>query len=142
MVIANFDSIKCIVPKKIPLDCRLVSGLVAIRGFVFLILGSLLLFTDAHFTRQDSRPILWGIIWIDSEIESGLYLSFMSFWIFITAYGIFHIRKFGWWCLLVLILYNLPNELLMYSSFKRQVLITSIIQIIVLLWLWYRRKLY
>lgn len=142
MAIANEDRTKCIVSKNIPLDCRLVAGIVAIRGFVFFILGSLLLFTNAYFTEQDSRPILWGIIWIDSEIGLGSYLSFMALWRFIAAYGIFRIRKFGWWCLLVLMLYNLPNKIWMYYSFKRQVLITSIIQIIVLFWLWYRRKLY
>lgn len=140
MAIANEDEI--IVPKKIPLDCRLVAGIVAIRALMFFILGSLLLFTNARFTERDSRPILWGIVWIDSEIESGLYFYFLALWRFTTAYGIYHIRKYGWWCLLALMLYNLPNDLWMYSSFKKEVLITSITEIIVLIWLWYRRKLY
>ena len=142
MDIATEDRTKCIISKNIPLDCRLVAGIVAIRGFVFFILGSLMLSNYGDFPEGGSRPILWGSIWISSEIEFGLYLSFMALWKFTTAYGIFHIRKYGWWCLLALMLYNLPNDMWMYSSFKRQVLITSIIQIMVLFWLWYRRKLY
>ena len=142
MAIANEDKIKCIIQERIPLDCRLVAGIVAIRGFVFFSLGSLFLFTNGYSPEGDSRPILWGSIWINSEIEFGLYFYFLALWKFTTAYGIFRIRKFGWWCLLALMLYNLPNDICMYSSFKRQVLITSIIQIIVLLWLWYRSNLY
>lgn len=128
--------------RKMPLDARIVGWVVVVPAFVFLLLGFLFLIGFSYITSPDTRPALFGIVSLGSEVEFGIYWFCIGLTRGFSAYGIIKGRKFGWWCLLVLSVNSIFDDLAMLPRYKVAILITTVINIAIIAWLVYRRRLY
>jgi hypothetical protein len=128
--------------RKMPLDARIIGWAMGAVAFVPLLLGFLFLIGFSYITSPDTRPALFGTISLSSELKFGIYWGCIGLVLGFSAYGIIKGRKLGWLCLLILSVNSIFNGLAMLPRFKVSILITTGINIGIITWLVYRRRLY
>ena len=128
--------------RKMPLDARIIAWVVAIPAFVFLLLGLLFLIGFSYITSPDTRPALFGTLSLATELQFGVYWFCIGLAGLFSAYGISKGHKFGWWCMLILLIDGIFNDMVMLPRFKVSILTTTGISIVIIAWLVYRRRLY
>jgi len=127
---------------KMPLDARVIGWFVTVQAVALVFFGFLFLIGFSYFPSPDTRPALFGTISIISEIQFGIYWFCIGLARAISAYGISNGCKFGWWCLLILSVNSVLDDLAVLPHYKATVLLTTGINFGIITWLLYQRRLY
>jgi len=128
--------------KKIPLDARVIRWFVTLQAAALTFFGLLFLIGFSYFLSPDTRPALFGTISITSEVQFGIYWFCIGLARGISGYGISKGSKFGWWCLLILSVNSILDDLAVLPHYKATILITTGINLGIIAWLLCRRQLY
>lgn len=124
----------------IPLDVKIVS-------LFFLILGGisvpLILLTIIGIGRFPSpKPVLGGLILLSSHLSIEV-LEFLIGVIFVvTGYGLAVKWKHGWYLCLFVSLYGILDAVSMLKKFPASTFITICMDLGIIIWLFWRRRLY
>ena len=138
----DVEKVVQMLPKKMPLDVRIVKWFLFVVSFISFCIGLLLLSGLSHISSTDHRVILFGILSLTSGLSFGIYYSCMGFMAFFCGYWLSKRAKLGWWCLFIESMYNSSDALLIFSHHKLSVLIGISINLGLIIWLFYRRRLY
>ena len=128
--------------KTIPLSARIIGWFIAVQAFVLGSFGFLFLIGFSYFLSLDTRPALFGTILIASEFQFGIYWFCIGFIRGISAYGIIKGYRFGWWCLLIISLNSIFDNLAVLPRYKVTVLVSVGINLGIIIWLLCKIRLY
>ncbi|MCD4830524.1 MAG: hypothetical protein K8R02_01800 [Anaerohalosphaeraceae bacterium] len=131
-----------ILNKKTSRETNIIAIIVALPACLFFLLGVSLLIGFADIPHQDSRPALFGMVWLVSELEFGIYYILISSATMLTVFGIVRKYKWGWWFLIILSVYHIINNFLVLPRFETSITIIAIIKIGIIFWLIYRREFF
>ncbi len=125
-----------------PIDIIIISWVLRMVFAVALLAGVLLLVGFITFPDPEFRPILFGLIYIKSELEFGIYWTLTGSLGLLASIGLTKLHKYSWWVLLILILEIAVNSLIMLPKFIYSGSIGKAIEISLIVWLFCRRGYY
>lgn len=123
-------------------DVLIVGGFLIIMSLLFLAIGVILLARIGSFFQIERRQIIFGLILISTEKDFGLYYLFLAVMTAVSGYTIITGYRLGWWLALTFSIYHLSDSILILLQYPHQSLISICIDIIIVIWLILRRKLY
>ena len=128
--------------KKMFLDVRIVKWfLFVVASFLFFVSG-LLLTGLSDIAENYQRFVLFGILSLTSNLSFGIYFFCTGIISVVCGYGISKGFKFGWWCLLVYSIYHFSDILLVFYHHQVNAIIGICIDLGLITWLIYRKRLY
>jgi hypothetical protein len=86
--------------------------------------------------------VLFGTVVIVNGLADGIYTLLTGLcWLF-CAWGLMRGIKFAWWFAMIFLVYFLTDEVLLLPRYPLPFAIGIAIQILLIVWLWFRRGLY
>jgi hypothetical protein len=128
--------------RKLPKDIRIIVWILAVLAVIYFVLAALFLSGTSKFVSEGARPALFGLLSLVSETSSGMYFLVLGVAGLISVYGLKKGFKFGWWLVLVLSINSILDGLPLLKNHTVGVLITTSIRILLIFWLFYRRRFY
>ncbi len=128
--------------ENMPLDLKIIGTLIEIISLFFFLLG-LLFASDIWTTTQpETRPAVFGMLLLSSDISFSINFLTIGFFGFFSGFGISKGHKFGLWLLFILLADDVINGMIMFAEFKKTVIVTFAIEFILVIWLFYRRRFF
>lgn len=128
--------------KRMPLDVRIIAWIIVASAIISIFSIVLLLCGLIRFPSGYSRPILFGLISLDSNLSLGIYSSVTAALDLICAYGLIRGQAYAWWLILILYLCGLADTLLIYFEAPITATLSLCMTVAIIVWLVYRRGLY
>lgn len=128
--------------KRMPLDVRIIACLFVASAIIIFFMVALSFFGVLHFNPDYSRPVLFGLVSLDSDFTSATYYSLFAVLDLICAYGLIRGRAYAWWLMLILCLWGLADTLLIYFEAPITATLSLCMSVAIIVWLVYRRGLY
>ncbi|GEM_PF-5067133 len=125
-----------------PIDIIIISWVLRTVFAVALLAGVLLLVGFITFPDPELRPILFGLIYIKSELAAGIYWTLTGSLGLLASIGLAKLHKYSWWVLLILIMENVVMSIIMLPQFIYSGSVVLAIEISLIVWLFYRRGYY
>jgi hypothetical protein len=123
-----------------PLDVRIVAYFSYFVALAHVPLG--IIFCCGATKLVGSYPVLFGVLVIANEAAAGVYKLLTGLcWLF-CGWGLLRGATFTWWFAMIFSVYYLTDEALQFSRSPRDFAIGATIQILLVVWLWFRRELY
>ena len=133
------------IPKKwkAPIDVKIVAWFLIFFGILGL-LSSILLMTGIAYSRPDTpRKVFFGLIILVSDEYSGIYYLMFGSLNFFTGYIIKKGKKPGWYFAFFGSIIGISDAILLgLSVHKISGTIGIFMELVLIIWLIYRRKLY
>lgn len=128
--------------RRMPLDVQIIAWIIVASAIISIFSIVLLLCGLIRFPSGYSRPILFGLTSLDSNLSSGIYSSVTAALDLICAYGLIRGQAYAWWLVLILYLCGLADTLLIYFEAPITATLSLCMTVAIIVWLVYRRRLY
>jgi len=91
--------------EELPLDAKIAGWLIFCYAIMILLFGVILTVGLGHLNGYRSRPILFGLLTVTSDLGNGVYALLLGFATLAGGFGLIKGRKYGWWIMFVVSIY-------------------------------------
>jgi hypothetical protein len=128
---------------KAPLDVKIVAWFFIIVGIIGILLDVLLIIGIAKSASGSPRKVFFGAFNLISGTSNGMYFLMIGTMNFITGYILKKGSKIGWWLAFAGSINGISDSILLgFLEYKNSATTGIFINLSIIIWLLYRRKIY
>jgi hypothetical protein len=134
------ENFSCI--NKSPLDVRIVSYFIFAVSLLMLVCSALLITGIGRLGPRQIQQVFFGTISLSSGLSFAIYMICTGFLKLLCAWGLLRCIKSAWWLMFIYCLYEIVDMIFLYSYDELNASVGLIINIVIIVWLIFRRQLY